>query len=244
MRIFVFFSFFISAILLSCSPADIENGGETSGQYDTVTASFYKEDSVHFGEATFYGIAAEGGNCGLPSPSPWDTLAGAMNHTDYRNSEICGACVVVSGPLDSVMIRINDQCPECKEGDIDLTPHAFKKIGPVEAGRMPIKWHFVPCPVSGNVGIYFTSGSSVYYAGMEVRNHRTPIRTVEILDTLSIWKEVPRKPYNRFEARNLWNPPWTLRITDVFGSAVTDSMVLLLPDSVYEMSSQFPFAAP
>lgn len=240
MRNTIFPSALLFTILLSCSGADIENEEGDSGQYDTVSASFYKEDSVHYGEATFYGIAAEGGNCGLPSPSPWDTLAGAMNHTDYRNSEICGACIMVSGPLDSVLIRINDQCPECKEGDIDLTPHAFRKIGLVEAGRIPIHWHFVPCPVNGPLEVYFTAGSTVWYAGMQIRNHRTPVRRVEILDTLSIWKEIPRRAYNRFEGRNLWSPPWTLRITDVFGASVTDSMVLLLPDSVYEIPVQFP----
>ncbi len=91
---------FIALIFLSfeCDNNSDPKQSSTDSGWDTVDASFYRDDSIHHGEATFYGIAGEGGNCTLPSPSPWDTMAGAMNHTDYRNSEICGACVMVTGP--------------------------------------------------------------------------------------------------------------------------------------------------
>src|SRR5664279_3338113 len=95
--------------LIGCNNNPDPKQALTDTGWDTVTASFYLVDSIHHGEATFYGIAGEGGNCTLPSPSPWDTMAGAMNHIDYRNSEVCGAYVMVKGPKDSVLIRINDQ---------------------------------------------------------------------------------------------------------------------------------------
>lgn len=208
--------------------------------WDTVDASFYLKDSIHHGEATYYGIAGEGGNCVLPSPSPWDSMAGAMNHVDYRNSEICGACVMVTGSLDSAIIRINDQCPECKEGDIDLTQNVFARIIPVSLGRAPITWHFVPCPVTGNIALYYTPSSSIYYTGLQVRNHRNPIRSIEIfLDSIG-WTNIIRKPYNRFEATTLPQPPWVIRIRDVFGAEVIDSTVPLLDGKSYELLNQFP----
>lgn len=224
------------AYLLLCVCSD-----KSTDQKDStiVDASFYHKDSIHYGEATFYGVAGEGGNCMLPSPSPWDTMAGAMNRIDYRNSEICGACVMVTGPNDSVLIRINDQCPECKEGDIDLTPHAFRRIGPIELGRIPISWHFVPCPVEGNVRLYYSPGSTVYWAGLQVRNHRNPVRSMAYLQDTE-WVDIARKPYNRFESKAMPMPPWSLRIRDVFGNEIVDSTVPLFDSAEYGFSSQFP----
>lgn len=226
-------------LLFSCNinPA---NRIENSDNWDTVDAAFYLKDSIHHGEATFYGIAGEGGNCALPSPSPWDTMAGAMNHVDYRNSEICGACVMVTGSLDSALIRINDQCPECKEGDIDLTPNVFAQIHPVSLGRAPITWHFTPCPVTGNVTLYYTPGSSINYTGLQVRNHRNPIRTIDILLDSIGWTNIPRKPYNRFIATTLPQPPWVIRIHDVFGAEIIDSTVPMMDGKSYELLYQFP----
>lgn len=233
---------FIALIFLSfeCDNNSDPKQSSTDSGWDTVDASFYRDDSIHHGEATFYGIAGEGGNCTLPSPSPWDTMAGAMNHTDYRNSEICGACVMVTGPEDSVLIRINDQCPECKEGDIDLTPNAFDRIGPKELGRMPITWHFVACPVDGTVKLHFVPGSTIYWTGIQVRNHRTPISTMEVLVDSAKWKNIVRKPYNRFESSLMPQPPWIIKIRDVFGGEIVDSAVPLLNGNDYELSKQLP----
>jgi expansin len=230
----------IGVYWFSCGDSPTIHKATNEPKWDTVSASFYLKDSVHHGEATFYGIAAEGGNCMLPSPSPWDTMAGAMNRTDYRNSEVCGACVMVQGAGDSVLIRINDQCPECKEGDIDLTPNAFERIGPKALGRIPISWHFVPCPVQGSVVVNFTSSSSVWWAGLQVRNHRNPVRSMEVFILDSGWIDIARKPYNRFESSTMPQPPWILRIRDVFGAELIDSAVPLLNGKEYKFSGQFP----
>jgi expansin (peptidoglycan-binding protein) len=242
--IFIFLQICILLIFHGC--ADNSNNQQTSSNdivWDTVDASFYLDDSIHTGEATFYGIAGEGGNCMLPSPAPWDTMAGAMNKTDYRNSEVCGACVIVTGQTGSALIRINDQCPECKVGDIDLTPNAFERIGPKTLGRMPISWHFTPCPVTGNAVVYFSSGSTVWWAGIQVRNHRNPVRSLEVFLDSSGWTDIARKPYNRFETVSMPAAPWVVRIRDVFGAELVDSAVPLLDDSVYELRGQFPVPA-
>lgn len=232
-------SVMIGLFLFRCGDSPAIQQTTDEPKWDPVSASFYLKDSLHRGEATFYGIAAEGGNCMLPSPSPWDTMAGAMNRTDYHNSEICGACVMVQGPTDSVLIRINDQCPECKEGDIDLTPNAFEHIGPKALGRMPITWHFVPCPVQGSVKIYFDESSSVWWAGLQVRNHRNPVRSLEVFLIDSGWVDITRKSYNRFESSAMPQPPWILRIRDVFGAELIDSAVPLLKGNEYKFSGQF-----
>jgi expansin (peptidoglycan-binding protein) len=45
-----------------------------------------------------------------------------------------------------VVVRIVDLCPGCGLGDLDLSMTAFAKIAPLSRGRVPITWHFVPCP--------------------------------------------------------------------------------------------------
>jgi len=75
----------------------------------------------HTGEATYYTFADGSGNCGSPA-TPNDLMVGAMNHTDYAGSAACGACARIVGPQGTVDVRIVDRCPECPQGDIDLSP--------------------------------------------------------------------------------------------------------------------------
>ena len=34
-----------------------------------------------------------------------------------------------------------DACPECKYGDLDLTPPVFKALGDLDTGILKISWH-------------------------------------------------------------------------------------------------------
>ena len=93
--------------------------------------------ATHTGEATYYNEADGGGNCSF-DPTPQDLMVGAMNHTDYANSALCGAYVELTGPNGTIIIRIVDQCPECPAGNINLSPSAFAKIAELAQGRVPI----------------------------------------------------------------------------------------------------------
>ncbi len=94
------------------------------------------------GQATYYD--ADGtGSCGFPKST--DLNVAAMNGTQYSKS-LCGKCVDVTGPLGSVVVRIVDLCPGCKNGDLDLSKSAFQKIAKLSAGRVAITWHYVACP--------------------------------------------------------------------------------------------------
>jgi len=94
------------------------------------------------GEATYY--AADGtGACGFKA-SPNDLLVAAMNKSQYAKSW-CGQCVLVTGPKDTVKVRIVDLCPGCAHGDLDLSQQAFTAIASLSAGRVKITWHVVAC---------------------------------------------------------------------------------------------------
>src|SRR3712207_2677901 len=90
-----------------------------------------ESDPIHQGEATYYG-ATGAGHCSYEASN--DYMIGAMNHTDYNNSEACGACVAIQGPKGNINIKIVDECPECKVGDIDLSQKAFELIAPLIDG--------------------------------------------------------------------------------------------------------------
>src|SRR5215468_659791 len=74
------------------------------------------------GDGTYY--AADGtGNCSFDA-SPNDLMVAAMNDPDYQDAAWCGACLAVTGPKGTVTVRVVDRCPECKHGDLDLSPQA------------------------------------------------------------------------------------------------------------------------
>ena len=55
-------------------------------------------------------------------------LTAFINVCRHRGSLICGAHVEISGPKGTIVVRIVDQCPECPEGNIDLSAEAFALI--------------------------------------------------------------------------------------------------------------------
>src|SRR5437660_4858697 len=132
------------------------------------------------GQATYYDYADGGGNC-LFDATPADLMVGAMNTVDYAGSEICGTCLQVIGPLDTIRIRIVDRCPGCGVGDIDLSPLAFSFIADTSLGRVAIKWRRVECGVSGPIVYHFKDGSNQWCTAVQIRNHRYPVAGVEYL---------------------------------------------------------------
>lgn len=197
------------------------------------------DGTAYTGEGTYY--AADGsGNCSFP-PSPQDLMVAAMNEIDYAGSAVCGACVEIDGPDGSVTVRIVDRCPECPQGDIDMSPQAFELIAPLDAGRVPITWRYVACGLSGNVIYHFKDGSNPYWTAVQVRNHRYPIARFEWLTPGGSYQEVPRESYNYFvEAGGMGDGPFTFRVTDVVGNVIEDSGVPLGDNVEAPGASQFP----
>lgn len=192
------------------------------------------------GEATYYTEADGSGNCSFPA-TPNDLFVGAMNQLDYANSAACGACATIDGPNGSITVRIVDRCPECAKGDIDLSPVAFDQIAPRSAGRVPIQWRYVPCDVSGNLVFHFKDGSNPWWTAIQVRNHRTPIATLEARLENGTYRSLERVEYNYFLAEDgLGQGPYTLRVTDVDGNVIEVTGVPLLDDANSATTMQFP----
>ena len=194
---------------------------------------------TYSGEGTYYD-ADGSGNCSFP-PSPGDLMVAAMNEIDYAASASCGACIAIDGPNGSVTVRIVDRCPECPQGDVDMSPQAFELISPLEAGRIPITWRYVACGLEGNIIYHFKDGSNPYWTAVQVRNHRYPIAKFEVLGQDGAYREVPRLSYNYFvDDAGMGEGPFTLRVTDVVGNVIEDSGIPLLDNAEAPGGSQFP----
>ncbi|MBK8808519.1 MAG: hypothetical protein IPO21_18545 [Bacteroidales bacterium] len=189
------------------------------------------------GEGTFYGYAG-GGNCSFADPN-LPAMTGAMNNLQYSNSDICGACAEVTGPRGTIVIRIEDQCPECKFGDIDLAEDAFPLVANKIDGRVSISWKIVACPVEGAVKLYFKEGSSRWWTAVQIRNHKYPIESVELFYNNS-WIELERMPYNYFRKEDgMGLGPYTFRITDIYGNSITETEIPLLVTTEITGKHQF-----
>ncbi len=228
--------------------ADRGEGGEGGGSDCGDACNPAPEDCgaplTHTGEATFYDFADGSGNCGF-DPSPDDLMIGAMNHVDYADSRACGACVRLDGPNASITIRVVDQCPECPEGDIDLSPEAFEQIAPLSDGRVPITWQYVACDVAGPLRYHFKEGSNPWWTAVQIRNHRQAIATLEYKDANGAWIGVPRESYNYFvEASGMGEGPYAFRVTDVFGGVVEDEGIPFVEAGDSESAAQLPACAP
>lgn len=194
-------------------------------------------EAEHEGEGTFY-AATGAGNCSFEA-TPHDLDVGAMNHTDYANSAVCGSCVEVTGPNGSVRIRIVDRCPECAPGDIDLSREAFAKIAEPRLGRVPIQWHFVPCEVESGVAYHFKEGSNPWWLAVQVRNHRHPVVKFEY-QRGGAFHEARRESYNYFVIDDgLGQGPYTFRITDVTGQQLVSQGVPFREAESVQVREQF-----
>ena len=163
-----------------------------------------------------------------------------MNPTDYPGSASCGSCARIEGPDGTVDVRIVDQCPECPEGDIDLSPEAFALIAPLEQGRVPIEWQYVSCPVDGPIVYHFKDGSNQWWTAVQIRNHRHAIDRFEVLQG-DEWVEVTRLDYNYFVKEDgMGEGPFSFRVTDVRGEVLVDDGIPLLDDADAPGESQFP----
>lgn len=201
------------------------------------------QETTYSGEGTYYDIVKFGnfGNCSFPSSDFSPFLIGAMNASQYGKADFCGACAEVTGPSGGkVVITIIDQCPECKMGDIDLSPEAFDFLAPRIDGRIKISWKLVPCPLTTPVQFYIKDGSSQYWIAVQVRNHKNKIEMFEYWNGTA-YVTLPRQDFNYFLAdKGLGVGPYKFRLTDVYGNQIVEENIPLKITSVIQGKNQFP----
>jgi expansin len=224
------------------SSGGASSGGASSGGGGTGAVSACDGEPSHTGDGTYYQTNGVW-NCGFDS-STGDLQFGAMNHTDYAASAACGACAHLTGPSGEVTVRIVDQCPECKPGDIDLSPQAFQLIADLALGRVTINWQYVPCDVTGPIVYRFKEGSNQWWTALQIRNHRNAIATLEYQGSGGNWVNVTRLDYNYFvEDAGMGPGPYSFRVTDVYGNQLVDTGIPHMEATEVPGAAQFPACA-
>lgn len=224
-------------------------GHALTGGYDSEytideSAILEPKGTVHTGEGTFYGGGYEGGCAMLDPISREDYWIVAMNLEDYNNAQLAGAYLEVTGELGTINMLVTDLLPEGKKGDLDLYVDAFPLIAPAEKGRVPVSWRIIPLDSAENAPVCykFKEGTTQYWCGVQVRNHRYPITKLEYLNENGEFVELPRQQYNYFESMEMGAGPFTFRITDIYGQVIIDEDIPLQTDDsvIVQGSVQFP----
>jgi expansin (peptidoglycan-binding protein) len=191
------------------------------------------------GEATYYD-ADGSGSCSF-EPSPGDLMVAALNAPDFDHAAWCGACLAVSGPRGEVVVRVVDQCPGCKHGDLDLGRAAFGKLAPLSAGRVSIAWHEVACPVTGPIAYRVKPRSNAQWTAIQLRNHRYAIEGLAVRGPAGAYQPIGRTDDNYFVAPGgLGAGPYTFRVTDVHGQVLDDTGIALAGAEQKPGAAQLP----
>ena len=143
--------------------------------------------SAFQGDGTAYTLGSpSSGNCNIQSVRPTAKIYyAAMNNDQWNHYKTCGMCVSVRcidsqcpEPRRSVTVQILDRCPECKHGDLDLSPEVFREITGSHPSRLKIDWDFVPCPrsfASGPMKFCLKGGSNGYWTAVQPCNTKTTV---------------------------------------------------------------------
>jgi expansin (peptidoglycan-binding protein) len=227
-------------IVTGCGNNGTSSGGHGGANASTSTTGMpiaCSAEPMHSGDGTYYN--ADGtGNCSFDAST--DLMVGAMNHTDYAGSAVCGECVAITGPSGSVNIRIVDQCPGCNPGDIDLSPQAFQKISPLAAGRVHITWKVVSCGYQSPIEYHFKEGSNAYWSAVQIRNSQNAILKLEAKKN-GAYETLMRADYNFFlDASGLGPGPYSFRVTDVYGNVLEDPSIPFAAATTVPGAAQFP----
>lgn len=199
--------------------------------------------TIHTGDGTYYGGGYVGG-CAMLDPVSTDYWIVAMNLADYNDAQLAGAYLEVTGELGTINMLVTDLLPEGKKGDLDLYVDAFPLIAPKEKGRVPVSWKIVPLDTAENAPVCYKwkEGTTEFWCGVQVRNHRYPITKLEYLNENGEFVEIKRRPYNYFESMEMGKGPFTFRITDIYGQVIIDENIPLSTDDteIIQGHVQFP----
>lgn len=212
------------------------------------TESYPDWDREHSGYATYTGSGYTGG-AALLDPIPLDMEITALNPEDYNSygvqAALAGAYLEVSGDKGSTIVYVTDLYPEGAPGALDLCPTSFDKIGDMVKGKIDIKWHVVAAPITGNVSYRIKEGSTRAWLAVQVRNHKYPVLKMEYYEN-GTWIDMKKMPWNHFVAENLSTTSPKIRITDIRGYTLTDTISSIPepgdtgPAYILEGNVQFP----
>lgn len=98
---------------------------------------------AYTGEITAYGANLDNQFCGFKKDS-WSNQLTAAIHISEPTT--CGMCASIEFNGKRTNVLLDNHCPECKFGDIDLSHEAWQVIvGNTDYGRLKASWEYIDC---------------------------------------------------------------------------------------------------
>ncbi|KDO23024.1 hypothetical protein SPRG_11871 [Saprolegnia parasitica CBS 223.65] len=141
------------------------------------------------GDGTSYVLSApRHGNCNLMwTPPLASTNYAALNAPQWANLAHCGRCARVRcvdarcNSTATALVMLVDQCPECKHGDLDLSPKVFREITGHDATRLKVAWSFARCPIQDeHAHVCLKNGANPFWMAVQPVNVATGVQRVRI----------------------------------------------------------------
>ncbi|KDE09679.1 hypothetical protein MVLG_00083 [Microbotryum lychnidis-dioicae p1A1 Lamole] len=159
MRFAVVCSILLGALVSAApiaSPAASDNASGLMSRSEVVERSGEQEEletraakltlaagkATYKGRATWYAQDGNAGSCGKYNRD--STIIVAVNSPQVNGGSHCGRYVTIMNTSNKKIIRarVADECPGCGYGSLDLSTAAFKKLGSLDTGVLPIKWQW------------------------------------------------------------------------------------------------------
>ncbi|WP_344828509.1 expansin EXLX1 family cellulose-binding protein [Actinocorallia longicatena] len=195
-----------------------------------------KPKVTYRGLATFYAAGKGDGSC-MFGPAR-NMMVAAMNTTDFENAKACGAFIRVTSGGRSITVKVTNSCPTCQARQLDLSAQAFAKLAAPVKGRIAIKWRLLSPKTSLKVSVRYKSGSSRYWCGIQVLDHRNPIAALHVR-TSKGWRKLTRTAYNYFLSPKGAGCGKAISATDIYGQKLTFTGVKLRPNVIQRTRFQF-----
>lgn len=179
------------------------------------------------GVATYYTAAGPAGAC-MPLTFPVDGYTAAAGPALFDDGRGCGSWVEVTGARGTVLVKIDNLCPECEPGHLDLSTEAFAAVDDPVKGIVPIVSRVVRNPpVDGGLAFKVKDGSSQWWLGLHVDNVGNAVASVEVADVDGAFRPLTRQQWGWTLESSPGAGPYRVRVTDVHGqSAVADGITL------------------
>lgn len=175
--------------------------------------------------------------CSMPG-SDVPTLAAAVDATNYRAGQACGACLRVEAALGTASVIV-PVVEKSGANGVLLTKAAMDQLAPGASLTM-VNWTLVACDVQQKpVHYYIKDGSNAGYVGIQIRNARYPVATAVLVGSKTT-VPLALQPYDYWESTSAGGGPLTLRLTDINGQSFDDPGIKITPQTDMAGAGQFP----
>jgi len=211
----ILLAFCAMALLTAC-------GGSSSS-----LPQFYQ--GTYSNQATFYSTGYDTGACSFGAQANTDITA--VSVPLYNNAAVCGAYIEVTGDKGTAIVKVIDECTgsTCDTtNQLDLSSTAYSTVTTSTSGTANVSWKYVEAPIGTSpIVLYWGASLTQYYLDVVVDVIRHPVAKVEVKDSSGSFIAMTRNSANHFSAStspNTFPNPVAIRITDMFGNQVEDTV--------------------